>query len=125
MRILAVNVGSTSLKLSLVGSDDQVLADVHVGADVDVLETLRDFVSGAGDFDAVAHRLVHGGPSIRQATLVDDAVRRRLDDAATVAPPRAPPALGLRDPARESFARPRVVCGDPPSPAALPLPAAT
>jgi acetate kinase len=125
MRILAVNVGSTSLKLSLVGSDDQVLADVHVGADVDVLETLRDFVSGAGDFDAVAHRLVHGGPSIRQATLVDDAVRRRLDDAATLAPLHVPPALRLLDAARESIDRPQVVCVDTAFHADLPLPAAT
>jgi acetate kinase len=112
MRVLAVNLGSSSLRLSVVDDADRVSTEAHVEGDVDAVATLRDFASQAGDFDAVAHRLVHGGPSVRDATVVDDDVRRRLDEAATMAPLHVPPALRLLDAARDSIDRPEVVCVD-------------
>ena len=112
MRVLAVNVGSSSLKLSVVDGVDNVCAETHVGGDADPVKALRDFAAQNGDIDAVAHRLVHGGPSIRRATLVDDGVRRRLDEAASLAPLHVPPALRLLDAARVSIDRPQVVCVD-------------
>jgi acetate kinase len=51
--ILVVNAGSTSLKLSLVHEDESA----------DRVESL-DAVEAAG-LDAVAHRVVHGGPYSR------------------------------------------------------------
>jgi acetate kinase len=112
MRVLAVNVGSSSLKLSIVDSADRVCAETHVGGDADPVKAMRDFAAQNGDVDAVAHRLVHGGPSIRRATLVDDDVRRHLDEAASLAPLHVPPALRLLDAARVSIDRPQVVCVD-------------
>jgi acetate kinase len=112
MRVLAVNIGSSSLRLSVVDDADQVSAQLQVDGGVDPVATLRDFVARAGDFDAVAHRLVHGGPSVRSATVVDDDVRRRLDQAVTMAPLHVPPALRLLDAARDSIDRPQVVCVD-------------
>jgi acetate kinase len=125
MRILAVNVGSSSLKLSVVDSQDQISSEVLADGNADPLEALRDFATRAGDFDAVAHRLVHGGPSIRHAAVVNDAVRRRLNEAATLAPLHVPPALRLLDAARESIDRPQVVCVDTAFHADLPDHAAT
>jgi acetate kinase len=126
MRVLAVNLGSSSLRLSVVDEADRVSAEAHVDRGVDPAATLRDFAErAAGDFDAVAHRLVHGGPSVRSATLVDDAVRVRLDQAATMAPLHVPAALRLLDAARETIDRPQVVCVDTAFHAAMPEHATT
>jgi acetate kinase len=126
MRVLAVNLGSSSLRLSIVDEADRVSAEAHVDRDGDPAATLRDFVEQAtGDFAAVAHRLVHGGPSIRCATVVDDAVRGRLDEAATMAPLHVPAALRLLDAARETIDRPQVVCVDTAFHADMPEHAAT
>ena len=93
-------------------SADGICAAAHVEDNTDPIEALREFAARAGDFDAVAHRLVHGGPAIRHATTVDDAVRRQLDDAASLAPLHVQPALRLLDAARKSIDLPHVVCVD-------------
>ena len=67
MRVLVVNAGSSSVKLSVVGAGDEVLAGVtlvrrpgqRVPATLD--EGLDRFLDGAPPFDAVGHRVVHGG----------------------------------------------------------------
>jgi acetate kinase len=112
MRILAVNAGSSSLKLSVVDGNDRVEVEQQTDGDADPIAALRGFVARAGDVDAVAHRLVHGGAAIRRATLVDDEVRRRLDAAIELAPLHVPGALALLDAARASVDRPQVVCVD-------------
>ncbi len=125
MRILAVNVGSSSLKLSVVGDDDAVEDQLEVDGDADPVATLHKFAARAGAVDGVAHRLVHGGAAIRRATVVDDTVRRELDDAVTLAPLHVPPALALLDAARASIDRPQIVCVDTAFHADLPDPATT
>jgi acetate kinase len=112
MRILAVNAGSSSLKLSVVGADDAIEDEQQTDGDADPIAALRDFAARAGNVDAVAHRLVHGGAAIRRATLVDDAVRHQLDAAVEVAPLHVPPALALLDAARAGIDRPQIVCVD-------------
>src|SRR6202166_4916661 len=112
MRILAVNAGSSSLKLSVV-DDNDAIEDAHeTDGDADPIAALRDFAARAGDVDAVAHRLVHGGAAIRHAVVVDDHVRHQLDAAVELAPLHVPPALALLDAARLSIDRPQVVCVD-------------
>jgi acetate kinase len=83
MRVLAVNLGSSSFRLSIVGGDDQVSVATHTDGDADPLVALGSFVG--------AHRLVHGGPGVRRATVVDDHLRRQLDVAAAMAPLHVPP----------------------------------
>jgi acetate kinase len=112
VRVLAVNAGSSSLKLSVVDSSDAVIAQTSVGSDRDQVTALQEFAARNAGVDAVAHRLVHGGPSIRQATVVDDEVRRRLDEAISLAPLHVPPALRLLDAAREAIHLPAVICVD-------------
>ena len=112
MRVLAVNLGSSSLRMSVVDDRDRVSAEAHVDGHDDPVATLRDFAARAGAVDAVAHRLVHGGPSVRRATVVDDVVRGQLDEAAAMAPLHVPPALRLLDAARETLDLPQVVCVD-------------
>jgi acetate kinase len=112
MRILAVNVGSTSLKLSVIDADDRVEDAQEVDGDADPIRALDEFAARAGDVDAVAHRLVHGGAAVRQATLVNDHVREQLEAAIELAPLHLPPALALLDAARKAIVRPQIVCLD-------------
>ena len=54
MRILVVNAGSSSLKLRVLGPDDEVLGDSQ---DPDAGVALASLPRA----DAVGHRIVHGG----------------------------------------------------------------
>ena len=112
MRILAVNAGSSSLKLSVVTDNDAVDDEQETDGDTDPVMALREFAARAGGVDAVAHRLVHGGSAIRHAVIVDDHVRHQLDAAIELAPLHVPPALALLDAARASIDRPQIVCVD-------------
>jgi acetate kinase len=112
MRILTVNVGSSSLKLHVVGDDDRVEEEVEVDAQADHASVLRSFIAKVGNVDAIAHRLVHGGPTLRRATIVDDTVRHELEGVAALAPLHMPPALALLDLARAMSACPQVACVD-------------
>jgi len=89
LRILVVNAGSTSLKLSVVDEDDS-------STRIDSLESARG-VSG------VAHRIVHGGDRFREATVVDDAVERELSALSELAPLHNRPALEALAQARSVF----------------------
>lgn len=112
MRVLAVNAGSSSLKLSVVDSYDRVEDEQQIDGNADPVAALRAFALRAGEVDAVAHRLVHGGAAIRRATVVDDEVRHQLDAAVALAPLHVPAALALVDAARASIDRPQIVCVD-------------
>ena len=45
--------------------------------------------------DAIGHRIVHGGPKLRQHCLIDGAVLRQLKAASVFAPLHTPPALSV------------------------------
>ncbi len=112
MRILTVNVGSSSLKLRVVGDGDRVEKEGASDGQADHAGVLRAFIAEAGDVDAIAHRLVHGGPALRRATVVDDTVRHELERAAALAPLHMPPALALLDEARALSPCPQIACVD-------------
>jgi acetate kinase len=62
---------------------------------------------------AVGHRIVHGGPRLRQHCLVDEEVFSKLEAAAAFAPVHMPPALAVIAFAKEHFAGvPQVACFD-------------
>jgi acetate kinase len=112
MRILAVNAGSSSLKLSVIDGRDRVEDAQEIDGDTDPVTALAEFAAQAGDVNAVAHRLVHGGAAVRHATLVDDHVREQLEAAVELAPLHLPPALALVDAARKTMDCPQIVCLD-------------
>ena len=83
-RVLVVNAGSTSLKLSLVDPD----------GDVEPLEALED---APDDVAAVGHRVVHGGAAFRVPVLLDAASERRIAQLTALAPLHNAAALdGIR-----------------------------
>src|SRR6185503_11518801 len=52
---------------------------------------------------AVGHRIVHGGPKLRQHCLIDDSVLRQLEAAIAFAPVHMPSALSIIRFAQEHF----------------------
>ena len=102
MRVLVVNAGSSSLKLSVVDGDRVTTATTVDRWDgTRDLEPLRAFLDEAVEIDAVGHRVVHGGPRYRTSVQLDDEVVDYLDSIADLAPlhnPRAVAAIrSLRD----------------------------
>jgi acetate kinase len=62
---------------------------------------------------AIGHRIVHGGPKLRQHCLIDDSVLRQLEAASAFAPLHTPSALSVIRFAREHFpGLPEVACFD-------------
>ena len=89
--VLVVNAGSTSVKLRIVAEDEDVREPASL-ADV-----------SADDLEAVAHRVVHGGPHLRAPVLIDEEIRRAIHELESLAPLHNAPALRGIDEAREVF----------------------
>jgi acetate kinase len=90
LRILVVNAGSTSLKLSVVEEDDSS-------------GTVSSLADAPADVAAVAHRVVHGGSRFREAVLIDERVLAELGQLTELAPLHNTPALKAIGEAREAL----------------------
>jgi acetate kinase len=115
MRVLVVNAGSSSLKLSVIEDGRRLHEDsVERWHGEKHLEPLDEFVTRIGPVEAVGHRIVHGGPRLTAATLVDDNVLDYLDSVAGLAPLHNPRGIaGVRAARRVIGAEPpEVVCFD-------------
>jgi acetate kinase len=114
--------------LRLLGSGDEVEAAHDVDpwsgeADPAVLEPFADALQAA---DAVGHRVVHGGPDLTEATLLDDDVVAELEALTPLAPLHQPRALaGIRAVDAALPDVPAAACFDTAFHAGLPAAAAT
>ncbi|HMK96952.1 MAG TPA: acetate/propionate family kinase, partial [Acidimicrobiales bacterium] len=128
MRVLIVNAGSSSVKLSVLDERDELLASENVpapGGQVDQ-EALEEVVDRSRPIDAVGHRVVHGGTEFTQPVLVDAAVSRRLEALTDLAPLHQPKSLqGLRAVSRVLPEVPAVACFDTAFHATIPAAAST
>jgi acetate kinase len=119
LHVLALNAGSSSLKfglyraassrceLLLAGEDESIGGE----AIARIGKLLAD--SGMPAPDAVGHRIVHGGPKLREHCLIDAPVLRELEAATVFAPLHAPLALAAIGFAREHFpGLPQAACFD-------------
>jgi acetate kinase len=86
-KILVVNAGSTSLKLSAIGPDDSG-------------EPVASLSAVPAGVEAVAHRVVHGGSRFREPVVIDDEVRGELSAFSELAPLHNLPAVSAIDEAR-------------------------
>ena len=116
LRILAVNVGSSSLRVdvwNIPGTSPQAVlkADgiggprgtVSVGDRTEetmgfpnhtaALDALLSRLEEPTRLDCVGHRVVHGGPRYREPVWVDDRVLADLDELGKLVPLHVPPAL--------------------------------
>ncbi len=127
MRALVVNVGSSSLKLSILEGEELVAAEtLPVPADGLDEHRLAEVVERHRPFDAVGHRVVHGGPEFTAPVVVDDEVRRRLEALVDLAPLHLPRSLAGLDIVRRLLPDvPAVACFDTAFHATLPAAAST
>jgi acetate kinase len=95
LRVLVVNAGSSSLKLSALNGDEAVWSETIPWphrADVDAVRAAIAG-AGAGEIDAVGHRIVHGGGEFVDPVVIDDRVVRRLEALTDLAPLHQPKSL--------------------------------
>jgi acetate kinase len=127
VRVLVVNAGSSSLKLSVLDSALSVCAieelDLPDGrVDVDLVAEVLTRLPAA---DAVGHRVVHGGPWFSGPVRVDAGVEARIEALRSLAPLHQTRALaGIAAVRAARPALPAVVCFDTAFHANLPAAAA-
>jgi acetate kinase len=128
VRVLVVNAGSSSLKVGVLDSDDDVLfsADLPSIDEGSGRDAIVDALSEVEGIDAVGHRIVHGGAHFSGSRLVDDDVVRELKKLTDLAPLHQPPSLAALDAVSRAMPDvPAVVCFDTAFHTSLPPAAAT
>jgi acetate kinase len=128
LRVLVLNAGSSSLKLSLVEEDDRVLADQEFAVAEGRLEAdrLATAIQGMERVEGIGHRVVHGGPRYRQSTRLDKEVERYLEGITDLAPLHLPAALaGIKAAQKILSGVPGVACLDTAFHAGMPAAAST
>jgi acetate kinase len=128
VRVLVVNAGSSTLKLTLLDGHDAVVADLELAAPrggVD-REELERVATELGTPDAVGHRIVHGGPGHVAPVVVDGEVVRELRALTDLAPLHQPKSLAALDAVSRLLPGvPAVACFDTAFHATLPAAART
>jgi acetate kinase len=127
MGVLVVNAGSSSLKLRVLDDDDEVEVahdidrwnpadkrdEVGEPDETEAPDEVADLFDALPPFDAVGHRVVHGGYRFRAPVLVDPEIERALLELASLAPLHQPRAIaGIRMVARLRPDVPQVACFD-------------
>lgn len=100
MRILVINVGSSSVKFSVfdLETEQQRFKSEFEFASESIDATLQRIpavLASAGEtrIDAVGHRVAHGGGRFREATRIDEDVLATIEQFSSLAPLHNPPAL--------------------------------
>jgi acetate kinase len=128
LRVLAVNAGSSSLKLSLIGAGEETLGERELAtADEPVdRDELRVVLGGLEGAQAVGHRVVHGGVRFSEAVRVDGDVEGALRELTELAPLHQPRSLAALDAVSAVLpGLPAVACFDTAFHATIPTAAAT
>jgi acetate kinase len=95
LRVLVVNAGSSSLKVSVVDGDDRIIADREFESRGGRLDEagLRKAIRGTEGIEAVGHRVVHGGARFRASIRIDADVVGYLGTITDLAPLHLPAAI--------------------------------
>jgi acetate kinase len=111
--VLVVNAGSTSLKLRLLGPQDELVANRDLSAGEPWEAGLEAFLDTSPQPDAAGHRVVHGGTEHSAPALVDGELESRLHELEELAPLHNPAAVrAIRDLRRLRPDLPSVACFD-------------
>ena len=112
MRVLVVNTGSSTLKLSVLDDDRTVASTTITDWDEDA-GAIKSFAGEIGTIEAVGHRVVHGGTRFTDPVVVDDAVVAQIDELRTLAPLHQQRSLAGIDAARQALPGiPQIACFD-------------
>jgi acetate kinase len=125
VRVLVVNAGSSTVKLSLLGPQDEALGAPRElpapDARLDPEQLRAALDEGLGEADAVGHRVVHGGEEFRDPVLIDDAVESALRGLVGLAPLHQPNSLAALEAVSRALPElPAVACFDTAFHASLP-----
>ena len=126
MRVLVVNAGSSSLKLSVLDAEEithQTTLERWDGAGD--LGQLRSLLTDVPDVGGIGHRVVHGGPRFRESVRIDHDVVSYLDSIADLAPLHNPRAVAAMRAVRRLIEVPAVAAFDTSFHATIPEEAAT
>jgi acetate kinase len=125
--VVVVNAGSASLKLSILGEDDAVIAANEIDpwdGSPDHPE-LAGFLARAGGNVLVGHRVVHGGSRFAGPVRIDDPVLDAIRGLSDLAPLHQPRAVAAIEAVRQLLpGAPDVACFDTAFHARLPAAAA-
>ncbi|MCC7184293.1 MAG: hypothetical protein IT509_12095 [Rhodocyclaceae bacterium] len=109
-RVLSINAGSSSVRLALHRAGAQAIVEQAACrlASTEIADPASSLGAFVGDHPGAAiavaaHRVVHGGPNLRAACLIDAAVEDEIARAATLAPLHNPLALAWVRAARAAF----------------------
>lgn len=128
MRVLVVNTGSSSVKLTVLDGDDAVLAraTLRIGSGARESEWMAATIADMPAPDAVGHRVVHGGPDFDRPVRIEEDVRARLYALVDLAPLHQARSLaGIAEAARALPDVPAVACFDTAFHATMPEAAST
>ncbi len=116
MRVLVVNAGSSSLKLTLLDSDDTVIAAQELDtprAQVDPDQLRAALDSPLCEADAVGHRIVHGGERFHEAVSIDADTQAGMRELSDLAPLHQAKSLAALDAVTGALPKlPAVACFD-------------
>jgi acetate kinase len=129
VRVLVVNAGSSSLKLSLLGDDDQMLAVGEIPAPRSAIDekALRSALdTDLREADVIGHRIVHGGERFHSAVRIDAEVEAALGKLVDLAPLHQQKSIAALDAVSVALPNvPAVACFDTAFHATLPPAART
>ncbi len=129
MRVLAVNAGSSSLKLTLLDGTDTTIAMRELRApraEVDPDELRAALESPLREADVVGHRIVHGGRLFHEAVRIDAETASAMRELTDLAPLHQPKSLSALDAVTRALPDlPAVACFDTAFHATLPAAAFT
>lgn len=107
MRILSVNCGSSSLKFALYSGDQLIIKgkeDLHRFSLQDIFKL---------EFDAVGHRIVHGGPRFQKPCLITPQVLEALRELSPFDPDHLPEEIHIIESVKKHYPKiPQVACFD-------------
>jgi acetate kinase len=127
--VLTVNVGSSSLKLSVLDAPDQVLArseEGFAGKRGELEAAFEQILGEVPEVAAAGHRVVHGGDRFSEPLPIGDEAEADLKGLADLAPLHNPPAVAAIETLRRLRPQlPAVACFDTAFHATIPPAAST
>jgi acetate kinase len=95
VNVLVVNAGSSSLRLSLLDGEDELVASSRLPRrePAELEAALTAFLDENPEVGAVGHRVVHGGSAFIEPILIDDRADAILETLADLAPLHNPQGL--------------------------------
>lgn len=118
MRILVINAGSSSVKFGVFDmTDGEPVFQGETERAASVEEALKQIPAalekaGQHAFDAVGHRVAHGGEKFADACIIDDAVIADINACVPLAPMHNPAALAGISMARKAWPVPQTAVFD-------------